>query len=267
MRFSRIEPTDRDSLWELQPPDWPDIVTDFEIYLKWPFCYPLKVTIGNKIAGIGTSIVFEKTGWLAHIIVHPEFRNRGLGFAIVEELLKHQKSRQVSVSSLVATKLGYPVYVKAGFKPVGEYVFYKRDKDWPRYPVSEYIIPYNDQYRKSILKLDQNITGENREKLLNSYLTTSRLFVINNKVEGYYIPELKEGPIYAIHETAGIELMKVKYAKADRAVIPSENKAGIVFLEQNGFIKSETTGTRMLLGEDISWQPEMVYSRIGGNFG
>ena len=40
-----------------------------------------------KIIGIGTGIVFGNTAWIAHIIVNPEFRRRGIGRKIVIKLL------------------------------------------------------------------------------------------------------------------------------------------------------------------------------------
>jgi len=61
--------------------------------------------------------------------------------------------------------------------------------------------------------------------------------------------------------------MKTKYSKADKAVIPSENQIGIDFLKKNGFILSETKGKRMILGKNIDWKPECIFSRIGGNYG
>jgi len=81
------------------------------------------------------------------------------------------------------------------------------------------------------------------------------------------LPKLKQGPIFADTEEAGVALMEVKYAKVDNAVLPSENTTGIQFLQQNGFVKTARKGTRMILGKDFSWEPTKIYSRIGGNFG
>ncbi|MCK5463227.1 MAG: hypothetical protein KAI95_09430 [Bacteroidales bacterium] len=61
--------------------------------------------------------------------------------------------------------------------------------------------------------------------------------------------------------------MKIKYSKVDKAVLPGENHPGTNFLRQNGFTLSDTKGTRMILGQEIDWKPEHIYSRIGGNFG
>lgn len=78
---------------------------------------------------------------------------------------------------------------------------------------------------------------------------------------------MKEGLIFADTDEAGIELMKTKYAKADKAVLPSENISGIEFLKQNGFVEAETKGTRMILGKEVDWKPKKIFSRIAGNVG
>ena len=61
--------------------------------------------------------------------------------------------------------------------------------------------------------------------------------------------------------------MNLKYARSDKAVIPSLNIAGIEFLKQNGFIEDSVKGTRMVLGKELDWKPKNIFSRISGNFG
>lgn len=65
----------------------------------------------------------------------------------------------------------------------------------------------------------------------------------------------------------GIELMKLKYSKADKAIISSENLVAIDFLKQNGFSNPSQENKRMILGNDLNWSQENYYSRIGENLG
>lgn len=88
-----------------------------------------------------------------------------------------------------------------------------------------------------------------------------------NAVTGFYLPALSEGPVSAMNTEAGVELMRIKYAKADKAVVPAENKTAIAFLQQHGFVGTGLKGRRMIYGKDIPWQPEKYFSRIGGNYG
>jgi len=266
MQFEKVTIDDLDEIRNLQPQDWSDIIPEFEFYIQSSFCSPIKTTIGGKIVGIGASIVFKNTSWIAHIIVDSEYRNKGFGTLIVNELLESIKRDSVATCSLIATDLGKPVYLKAGFRIAAEYSFFQREELWIDCPVSENVIPYEEKHSAMIYELDHKISGEKRELLLSDYLSNSKVYIENNKVLGYYLPDLKEGLIYAGTEEAGLELMKLKYAKVDKAVLPSDNFAGVAFLQQNGFIETRK-GTRMILGKDIDWNPKKMYSRIGGNFG
>ena len=267
MYFTSVTNNDLDQIRKLQPEGWPPIIPEFEFYIKSDFCFPLKVQVDDKIVGVGVSIVHESTAWIAHIIVDSNCRNRGIGSQIVDKLLKNLKKKSVVSCSLIATELGKPVYEKAGFRIVTEYTFLKRERPWKNYPVSKNIISYKEEFQSQIFELDKKIYGENREKLLKGYVENSLIYEENKKVSGCFFPGLREGLIIADEVDAGLELMKVKYAQVDKAVLPSDNIDGINFLKQNGFVVTDKTGTRMVLGKNINWIPQKIYSRIGGNLG
>ncbi|HEY4788720.1 MAG TPA: GNAT family N-acetyltransferase [Bacteroidales bacterium] len=267
MLFEPVTQYDLDEIRDLRPDDWPDIVPDFEFYLSSPYCHPVKTKLNDKIVGIGASIIFGNTGWIAHIIVDKNYRNKGIGSQIVNCLLEVFKKKSVLSCSLIATDLGKPVYMKAGFRTVAEYSFLRKEKPWKNRSISDCVIPFKEEYRSQIYDMDKKISGESRENLLANFLPSSMIYKENNEIAGYYIPDLKEGLIFADTINAGIELMKLKYSKIDKAVLPSDNKAGINFLLQNGFLKLDRVGTRMVLGKDVDWKPDKIFSRIGGNLG
>ena len=91
MQYDIVNHIDLEEIGDLQPDGWPDIINEFEFYITCDFCNPIKATIGNRIVGVGTSIIFENSAWLAHIIVDSDSRNKGLGFQIVERLLNDLK--------------------------------------------------------------------------------------------------------------------------------------------------------------------------------
>ncbi|NJK93636.1 MAG: GNAT family N-acetyltransferase [Bacteroidales bacterium] len=267
MDFEIISINDLDQIRSLQPIDWPDIIPDFSFYLKSEYCYPYKAVLNGKLIATGVSIIFEKTAWLAHIIVHPDFRKQGIGLHMVNFLLENLRQKSITSCSLIATELGRPVYHKAGFREVTEYTLLRRDQNWNIPIFSECIASYKEKYRMQIYNLDRSISGENRENMLQDLISGSLLYLQNDTVLGYYLPDFKEGLIFAQTPEAGIELMKLKYSKSDTAVLPSENVTGINFLKQNGFTENYKTIIRMVNGNDISWKPHCYYSRIGGNFG
>jgi GNAT superfamily N-acetyltransferase len=267
MQFRDITYDDLGEIRNLQPENWPDIIPEFEYYIRKEFCYPTKVIFNNKIVGVGTIIVFGSTAWLAHIIVDKNHRNIGIGSQITEKLINDGNGRSVKSLLLIATELGLPIYKKAGFRILSEYQYLNRDKPWRNFSLNPNIQPYEEGFNLKIFELDEKISGENRKSLLRDYLDNTLVYIQDSSVSGFYMPDLGEGLIYASTAEAGLELMKIKYSKVNRAVLPGENHPGTNFLRQNGFTLLETKGTRMILGQDIDWIPEHVYSRSGGNFG
>ncbi|MHA4807382.1 GNAT family N-acetyltransferase [Flavitalea flava] len=270
MNIGRLTQKDLEEIKGLQPQDWPDIHPHYAFYVNAPFCTPIGVNIDGRIVGIGTSIRFDDTAWIAHIIVDSHFRNRGIGNRIVSELVSALQKEGVETCSLIATELGYSVYKKIGFRVVSEYSFLTRITPWAFSNAStdnNKIFPFEEKYRRAIYAMDQQVSGENREKMIEGHLEGAQVFLENNTVRGYLLPALNEGLIIADTVEAGTTLMKMKYVTGDRAVLPSDNLAGMNFLLQNGFTMIERKGVRMVLGKEIHWQPSAIYSRIGGNLG
>ena len=251
----------------LQPEGWTDIVPEFEYYLRKPFCFPIKVTIGDQIAGTGAAIALGSTGWLAHIIVDPAERKKGLGTLIVNELMHILRGQGVRTFLLIATEAGKSLYLRTGFRIKTEYIFHKRETPCPEYRHTANIVSFSQNFRRELLNIDRRVTGENREELLGYSLENASLFISDSALLGYYIPGVGEGPVIALTAEAGLELMKLKYANVSKAVLPAENITGLGYLRSMGFEMTPTRGTRMVMGEDIPWEPEKIYSRIGGNFG
>ena len=257
---------DLNEIRKLQPDGWPDIIPDIRFYVESDFCQTLKLTQDNTILGIGASISFGDTWWLAHIIVDPGYRNSGLGYKIVNKLIADIEKNHLKSILLIATDLGEPVYRKAGFRVVGEYVQFNREKHRKKIAYSGHIIPFKECFREKVIQLDNKITGEERENILGKGLDSSWLYVKEKELLGYYAQEMGEGLIIAETEEAGVELMKLKHAISDKAVLPVENNAGRKFLKENGF-KEASRMKRMLLLQDIDWKPQNIFSRIGGNVG
>lgn len=267
MTFEILSNSDLEHIRHLQPSGWTDIMVEFEFYVNASFCHPIKIEINNKIIGIGAAIEFGKTAWLAHIIVDPEHRRKGIGYQIVEVLLEYLENRSIETFLLIATDMGLPIYEKAGFRIVCEYTYLKKEIFQHTRKISDHIVHFSEENLDIIYKLDREVSGENRSWLLSDYLTDSYVYMENNVIIGYYLPKLREGLIIAKSNIAGIELLKIKITTHDKIVLPSDNLTGIEFLLNNGFGRLEVKGTRMIRGKNIDWQPEKIFSRIGGNLG
>ena len=68
-------------------------------------------------AGTATTIVYGKDlAWIGMVLVHPEYRRRGIGRALLLKCIERLKSLRVRCIKLDATPEGRPVYQNLGFK-------------------------------------------------------------------------------------------------------------------------------------------------------
>lgn len=75
MYIQPLEQSDIGLITDLQLEGWQDL-SIIEFYTLSAFCFPIKVSIDQKI-GIGT-IIHKDVSWFAHIIIHPGNRNQVL---------------------------------------------------------------------------------------------------------------------------------------------------------------------------------------------
>jgi GNAT superfamily N-acetyltransferase len=266
MNISPFTLPDLEKISALQPPEWNDIVPNMRFYVNSPICEPIKLEIDGIIAGVGTSILHKDSAWLAHIIVHPEYRNRGLGTVITQALMDSLQGRGFKTIMLVATPLGTYVYKKLGFEIESEYIFFKGESIEKEIAADARIIHFTDDYREAVLQMDKDIYGEDRSMLLENHLKHVMLYLQDGMLTGCYFPTLQEGLILAETEQAGLDLIALRSKTVNRIVVPMENKTAIDYLLQNGY-EEWRRGTRMRLGEPILWQPEKIYGRVSGGLG
>ena len=266
MKINAIENKDIDHLDDLQPAGWEDIRPYFYYYSCSDSCEPIKISDGNKIAAIGTSIRHPDTAWLAHVIVHPEFRNQGLGKQLTSALLDRLDPGIFKTVYLDATDMGFPVYKKIGFEIETEYIHLDGELRELHLRDPAPVVPYQEKYRTEVLQLDQASSGENRELIFNDHLKSSLLYLSEGKVRGAYFPGFFDRNIMADLPEAGTELMKIRMRTKNTARFPITNQTGVNFLLQNGY-KEVRTSRRMVLGTKREWKPENNFNRISGGLG
>lgn len=266
MDIQVLERNDLDAITELQPSGWDNIMPTIEFYTKTDYCFPVKVVVDNKIAGMGTAIVHNDIAWLAHIIVHPDQRNKGIGRFITQTMVDNLLSKGFESIYLTATDLGEPVYRKIGFEAETEYLFYKDIKADERWSISKNIIPFNSSFKGQVHQLDLKVSGEDRMVQLASFLTGGYVYVVRHIVEGFYLPAFGEGLVVASSASAGLELMKFRLTSKENAVFPIDNEIASRFMEARSYQPFKQS-KRMRLGKKRSWDPGSIYNRIGGNLG
>lgn len=265
MKIDLLQPADIPQLNSLQPVGWPPIIPYYEFYTRTRYCHPLKYVANGQIAGIGSSIEHKGTAWLAHIIVREDFRRQGIGKAITSALMDNlMKRRRVRSIHLVATPMGEPLYQQLGFRRLSEYVFLRGGKTIGDAEIS--FETCHPGYREAGLAIDRDTASEDRRDLLEPHWNHACFTKNGSEITGFYMPGLGEGFIVATTPEAGLALLRRKHASGAPGVIPEENRHAIACLEANGFMEYRR-GARMAYGQPVSWHPERIYGRIGGNLG
>ncbi len=266
MEIQKLEHSDINSISDLLPFGWEDVLPIIDAYTNTNYCFPIKVKIDKKIVGIGTTIIHNKTAWLAHIIVHFHYRNQGIGKAITQTLVETASSKGCETIYLLATELGEPLYKKIGFEIETEYLIFRCEGANRTFKNSGNIITLNSDFKKQILNLDRQATGEERVLVLEQHLSNGFLYLQDNEVKGFYLPDLGDGLIIATTSSAGQELMKLRLKSKDFAAFPIDNLSAKEFMRQSNFNEFRTE-KRMRFGKERNWQPENIYAIIGGNLG
>ena len=265
MIIEHININDIESISNLQPEDWLDIRPNFDFYVKSAFCYPIKVLEGDKIVGIGTNIIHNDIAWLAHIVVHQDYRNKGIGLLITKFLVNSLNAQGIKTIYLIATELGAPVYEKLGFITETDYLFFK-DINLKITKTTKNIKPYRQDFKEQIGKIDRENSSEDRMFHIENHIQNSYFYSKNNIVEGFYLPTFGQGLIIANTTTAGLELLKLHLKTNEILSFPKDNTNATNFLFKNG-IEAFMSAKRMRLGEKRVVKFENIYSRIGGNLG
>lgn len=269
LTIKKLEYADLDLIAQFQPPDWSDVTPRFREHFGWDYFYPIKAVVNEKMVGVGQLMLNTETAWLGNIIVHPDFRRQGIGKLITKHLMEEANNRGKKLQLLLATLEGAPLYEKLGFQVEGEYHFFRMEaqyKSLQNIPHSTFL--YQEKFFEAILELDAKAIGEDRSAILLRFLSTAQVYLNEQQqLEGFYIPDLGEGLIIATTTTAGTSLMRLREMQRKfHAIIPAENGIARQYLLFNGY-NYFRKAILMRHGEMKFWNPEMIYSRVGGYLG
>lgn len=264
IRFSEIP-----QLKDFAPPDWnSDLVQLFSFHFNYDYFYPVVGEVDKKIVGCGCIIRNRTAGWLGNIIVIPEYRRQGIGEQLTKHLMDYLDKLGYANQLLIATKIGEPVYSKLGFKMSLNYLFYKTESV-NQFEVSKSIRKMKMEDYQLVKGLDRKVTGEERSNFIERFLLTGYVYTSGNssEIEGFYLPDFGNGLIIATNNQAGLDLLRFKFSQGHiKVIIPEANGAAKNFLREYGF-QEYSICPRMVLGKDVEWKPELIYSRASGYCG
>ncbi len=267
MKIAILQPSDFHQLADIQPAEWYDPIPIHQFYHQAPYCFSFKVERNGNPVGVGTIIYHEDVAWLAHILVHKDHQRNGIGKKITKYLLDHALKKGLKTVYLIATDMGAPVYSKLGFKEETEYVIYKDIEYNNKQTPSQHIIPYSKAHQQAVFALDALITGENRIDNLCLNVNTGYVYLDQDEVTGFYLPNLGDGVIMAKDAKAGQAFMAMRLQSTHTtAIFPKDNFEAMQFMDTLN-VKPSGYMKRMIYGEKRSVKFTQIYNRIGGNLG
>lgn len=103
---------------------WP--LFDIIAALSFPNMVRLKAIVGNQLIGfiLGDIRPPNDLAWIASIAVHPDFRNQGIGTALLQRCEAQLKTQRVRLSVRISNETAIHLYKHLGYKVVG---------NWPNY--------------------------------------------------------------------------------------------------------------------------------------
>jgi predicted N-acetyltransferase YhbS len=256
----------------------------YEFVMRVGTCQPVVGIIGNRLVATGLATANGRVGWLGAIVVAAEFRRRGLGWAVTEELIRRLRAAGCETISLEATDAGRPMYERMGFRLVSHYHQLQADHlaGRPSPPPGSRVRRLDPADLPAVLDLDRRATAEDRSAPL-TILAGSGGWVLESipqpagadpvsGLRGFLLPaERAYGAIVAPDFENGLFLLDlyrhvVPEGGHVRAGIPAEHAAAVRELESRGWHET-WRAPRMLLGPEVPWRPTWIWGQINSAMG
>lgn len=145
---------------------------------------------GGQPAGTVTTIRYGwEMGWIGMLLVHPDWRGRGVGTALLDRAIACLQEQRVRSIKLDATSQGEPLYARKGFRPefrltrwerVGTFAGGFSAKEAAGESMQSFDLPH-------LVELDRAAFGVEREKLLGDLFQQASAAVVyreGGKVQG-----------------------------------------------------------------------------------
>jgi len=215
---------------------------------------------GSPVGTATTTCYGNELAWIGMVLVHPDFRARGLGRALLNRCLEYLHQRGIRCIKLDATSQGKLLYDQLGFR-----------EEWPltrwqcrnlqmaiRTPINE-IRAYVESDADAVEQSDTRAFGVSRRPLLQSLLGNCVQALVHQNEDGiagygvlregsraYYL-----GPLVAEAASSGTLLVNALLARAIGKTIfwdiPDANSEAVALAKELGFTAQRQL-VRMWLG-------------------
>ncbi len=233
---------------------------------------------GSVAVATTTCCGFGETGWIAMVLVDPEYRGSGIAGSLMQHAIAYLQGRGVKSIRLDATAMGQKVYRKLGFRDEYEVIRYEgtAGEEVSGNRDSLQVILSTGTLLTQIAGLDKKATGAERSEFLENLDATKAAtywfkMSRDGTAEGYAgfrtgRNAVQIGPAVAFTVQTGQMLLDAVLAdfpgKACFIDIPADNEPAVRWAGSRGF-KVQRSFMRMYLGEKPSDRPDWIWASSG----
>lgn len=239
---------------------WNQTLADWRRFLRFEPDGCFVAELDGQPAGTATTICYgDVLGWIGMILVHPDFRRRGVATALMEHAIEHLSAR-VKCIKLDATPAGRPVYERLGFEAEYELYRWKRDSSAASLTCSKESGVIGD--------FDAAAFGANRENWISALMENAKAIRVGGCALGLIRSGMIAdylGPITAVDVESGRTQTRDLVQRLDRQTfwdIPEPNQAAIEIAEEFGFERDRPL-LRMRLGPQLEEGDPTLQFAIG----
>jgi len=237
------------------------------------------VVVDHKVVGTGGVVRYgHRLGWVAMILVDPAARGRGIGTAIMADLLA--RASGLASVGLDATPLGRPVYERLGFRGHGELVRLEAAPSRNRPPRPKDVRPLAGRDLEDVLKWDLEAFGADRSSVLRWAAERAPEYAWcageDAAIDGYCFGRYgyrahQVGPVVARHHSVAERLLTACLAPyPDRRFFldtPAYAGEWLSSVQRAGFVAQRPFTRMFRKGDRIPGQAELHFAILGPEFG
>jgi ribosomal protein S18 acetylase RimI-like enzyme len=260
---------------------WNQTVADWERFLATEPDGCFLAECGGTPAGTATTTVYSADlGWIGMVIVHPDFRRRGAGTALLKHCIDYLRNRGVVCLKLDATPAGKMVYDGLGFRHEWTLKRWEGCPAGPEVALTGGLRAWQASDEAHLEPLDTAAFGVCRRKLLVTLANQSSSALVvqstPNSIDGLGFARAGSravylGPVIAHSPETGLRLLLALVSRYRGQKIfwdiPDSNQIAVALAQHHGFTEQRRL-IRMFLGENaLPGDPRMQYALAGPEVG
>jgi ribosomal protein S18 acetylase RimI-like enzyme len=235
----------------------------------------------GRPAGTATTLIYgPDLAWIGMVLVHPDYRRRRIGRALLTHCITSLQGRGVRCIKLDATPAGKEVYRGLGFKDEWTLARWEHERIEVAPPTEEGLRPWRASDAELVEDIDSAAFGLSRGRLLRALTSNCQrglvLEAAPGRLAGFGLLRpgaraLYLGPVAAASNGDGLRLVGALLAGSPGARvfwdIPEQNTGAVAWARQAGFTQQRPL-TRMYLGENVArGDPRRQFALAGPEVG